>query len=531
MLASGNGQKTDQKSKPLSKWIFSLVLLFSLASQAALSSNPIQIENKKPGTPDWELKNPAINHEIEGFANLTSVNRGGKIDFFVNTAESSFTARVFRMGWYGGVGAREIQTNLPQKLQGTHQKMPDMNSQTGLIECDWRKSFSLQIPSDQSPGRSDEWLSGVYVVKLTAASGKDSFMIFVVRDDQRHSPLIYQTAVNTYQAYNRWGGKSVYDFNSDPVPVGGRTSSKWHKGVRATSVSFNRPYALGLNPLAATGLGAGEFFTNVQPEDETHPSGWEYLFVRFMEREGFDVSYMTDQDAHARPESLSNHKGVILAGHNEYWSWEMRERFQNFLNSGGNIGSYSSNTCYWQVRMEGSPLTGAPGRTMTVYKDAKLDPTKGLRATTQWRQLGMPEQNLFGVQYIVDPADGDLQIADDGSHWLLEGTGLKKGDKIPGVVGYEADGIAGQPVNGTELIARSQWINHREKPGDDEYTGVADTTLLTTPGGGMVFASGGMNWSLALDPYMQHLHNREANEALQKLTCNFLLRASGRKTK
>src|SRR5262249_49418963 len=148
-------------------------------------------------TSDWQLSNYASNHEIEGYANLTSVNRGGQIKFFVNTIDNNFTIEFFRTGWYGGAGGRR-NTSAPQPAR-TAQPPCSNDMTTGLIECNWINPYTLQIPNDTTD--PTDWCSGVYLAKLTSSSGLTSYIVFVVRDDSRPSDYLFQSSVNTYQAY------------------------------------------------------------------------------------------------------------------------------------------------------------------------------------------------------------------------------------------------------------------------------------------------------------------------------------------
>ncbi len=176
-------------------------------------------------------------------------------------------------------------------------------------------------------------------MRLTGnTTSKQSFIIFIVRDDARSSKYLYQLSTNTFQAYNNWGGKSLYDWNStDSIP--------------AVNVSFNRPYAMGNQPTAAYGVGAGEFLTNFQPVTEGPPGGWGYNMVRFLEREGYDVSYISDVDAHENGNLLLSHKALLVVGHSQNtWSWQMRTNVQAARDAKVGIGFFSSNTCYWQIR-------------------------------------------------------------------------------------------------------------------------------------------------------------------------------------
>src|SRR5262249_19986246 len=160
---------------------------------------------------------------------------------FVSTIDASYQIRVFRMGWYGGAGAREVMS--PVIGAGAVQPMPIPDPVTGLIECNWTNPYFLTIPND--PSDPTNWCSGVYLAQLTGLqSGKQSYIIFVVRDNSRHSTYLFQCSVTTYQAYNNWGGASLYLFNS---PNG-----------KADKVSFNRPYAISPIAAAAYGMGAGD---------------------------------------------------------------------------------------------------------------------------------------------------------------------------------------------------------------------------------------------------------------------------------
>src|SRR5438132_8633093 len=179
----------------------------SPVSSAVTSPNPIVTENTKTGTTSWKLVNPATNREIEGYASLTSVLRGGQISFFVHTNEANYTIEIFRMGWYGGAGARQVMGAVQRA--GVKQTIPTPDPVMGLVECHWTNPYTLTIPNNTSD--PTDWMSGVYLAKLTAASsGKQSYIIFVVRDDARTSDLLFQSSVTTYQAYNSWGGRSLY---------------------------------------------------------------------------------------------------------------------------------------------------------------------------------------------------------------------------------------------------------------------------------------------------------------------------------
>ena len=465
------------------------------------SPNPIVVENQRPGTSAWQLTDPATNHEIEGFASLTSVNRGDQIQFFVNTADPSYVIEFFRMGWYGGQGGRSMGP--PVSLPGGAQPAPSVDSTTGLIECNWTQSYSLMVNNPFDP---NDWTSGVYLAKLTGSSGKQSYIIFIVRDDSRSSDLLFQLAVNTYQAYNGWGGKSLYRFNSS-------------NQIQAFKVSFNRPYGMTF-PKQAFGVGAGEFL------QATFAAGTEYDAVRFLERLGYDVSYATNVDIHENSSLLLKHKGFLSMGHDEYWSFAMRSNVTASRDQGVNLGFFSANTCYWQVRFEPSPINAAPDRTIVAYKEFALtedpyaldsDPTHKQLVTTQWREppVNMPEAALIGVMYVFGPVSGDIVIQ-DASSWVFAGTGLQPGSKLVGLLGYEVDGMFPSSPQGTILLAHSPFT---DSSGSVSYS---DMTVYTTAKGTTVFASGTIHWNWGLDNYASPTEARTANPAVQQGTQNIL---------
>jgi hypothetical protein len=472
------------------------------------SPNPIKSENAKRGTADWQLTNPATNHEIEGYASATSVDRGGQIQFFVSTSDSSYTLQVFRLGWYGGLGGRQLTD--PATIPGKTQVVPAPDATTGIVECHWKDSYTLTIPNSSDV---TDWTSGVYVAKLTAAtSGKQSYIIFVVRDDARHSDYLYQSSVNTYQAYNNWGGKSLYDWNS---PSGA-----------AVKVSFNRPYAMGDQSISASAVGSGEFLITVQPATQGSPGGWEFPFVRFLEREGYDVTYSTDVDTAESPAALLNHKALLVAGHDEYWTWAQRANVIAARDAGVSLGIFSANTMYWQIRYD-PDSEGNPDRTIVCYKGRALtedpdylsgDPNLMRFTTVQWRQspVDLPEDAVIGVMYYTNPVHGDI-VVDDALDWVYSGTGLSQGSPLTGLLGYEVDQMYGHAPINTVRLAHSVF-------GSDTRD-FSDMTVYGAPSGATVFATGSMQWSWGLDDYgVPDVRPSYLNAAAQQITRNVLAR-------
>src|SRR5216684_3200218 len=442
-----------------------------------------QMEHAHPGAAAIKLTNSGTDHEIEGYASAPSVNRGEDIRLYVNTIDPGYTMEIFRMGWYDGAGSRLMLG--PIALQGMRQSAPTVaDVDTNLVEADWRNPYILHIPNSTPT----DWPSGVYIAMLTGSvSGKQSYIILVVRDDNRRSDLLFQCSVNTWQAYNKWGGHSLYT-----------------KHPRAYKVSFNRPYG--------RGHGTGDFLF------------WEYPMVRFLEREGYDVTYTTDVDTHQRGDLLFSHKAVLIVGHDEYWSWEMRDNLEAAGNGGVSLGFFGANLGYWQVRYEPSPLTGEPDRTLVGYKVAgrdpffhNPDPNLRRRTTVQFRKppVNRPEDALIGVMYDKANVFDDI-VVEDASNWVFDGTNLQSGEHLPGLLGYEVDRMFGNAPQSTHRIAHSPYQAHG-------HSGFADMTVYENDSGSIVFATGTMQWNWGLVDY--RVRGREfRNSAVQQATRNILAR-------
>jgi hypothetical protein len=439
----------------------------------------------------WQINDSdyASRGEIEGYASATCVQRGGSIRLFVNTAEPTYAISVYRVGWYGGAGGRRVAG--PITRAGRRQPEPTFDPTTRLVECDWTDPYVLTIPDNRSD--PTDWASGVYLAKLTAGtSGKQSYIIFVVRDDARSADLMFQASVTTYAAYNNWGGYNFYDVDS----AGRRPAYK---------LSFNRPYSNPQQPCA--GKGAGDFL------------GWELHMIRFLEREGYDVTYSTNLAVHAAPERLLRHRAFLSVGHDEYWTRGMRDAVEGARDQGVHLGIFGANAGYWQVRLESSG-SGEPNRTVVCYKydTPERDPTYRTdpsRSTFLWRDaaINRPEAALFGVMYDFNSVDLDM-VMDDCNTWVTEGTGLTKGDRLPGMLGYEVDRVdPNSSPRGVRILASSPYRVGQE-------VRHANMTFYTHSSGARVFATGSMQWNWGLDAFGPW--GDRVNTAVQQMTRNVM---------
>jgi Abnormal spindle-like microcephaly-assoc'd, ASPM-SPD-2-Hydin len=469
----------------------------------AAGQNAIQIENSLPGDPNWGAFSANLSQTaLSGYASQTSINHGQSIDFYVTTTASSFQIQIYRTGWYQGDGARLIETM--GTYTGVQQPACPLSSQTGMVSCtNWSKTATLNVPSS--------WTTGVYLAKLEA-SNDDSFIIFVVRDDGGHEPLVFQTSVDTYEAYNTYGGTSLYN---------NLTDGSVYAPAHAVKESFDRPF----NP--GDGNGAGQFFS------------YEYPFIRWAEEQGFEITYTTNVDTSTGVNPLTNHKAFISVGHDEYWSMNMRNNVQAAINAGVNVAFFSANTCYWQVRFEPN-AQGVANRVMVGYKDFAdsgpfpgPDPELGVNnslVTTNFRDpvVNMPENGLLGVMYEnSDQNPTSTYVVQNSSNWVYANSGFVDGSTVPGIVGYEYDKVwdNGATPAGLTILGNSPVVGI----GDDSGVGGianshSNSSIYTTPSGAMVFASGTIEWSWGLDNWP----NRNfANSGIQQTTDNILYRFTG----
>jgi hypothetical protein len=417
---------------------------------------PIQRENALPGTSAWQAR---AGGDISLYGSQIGVAPGDRVDLHVSTA-NRYRVVVYRLGWYAGAGGRLV-TCVPgctTDEQGHVQPSPTVPQgpagSAPPIRADWPVTDSIQV--------DPSWTSGYYLAEAVLTSGPDAGRVattfFIVREPQKPigSRLLVQVPVNTWQAYNRWGGKSLYDFY----------------GPRAYRVSFDRPFG----DMAQT------------------PMWWEIQLVRFVEREGYDVSYQTDLETDTDPGSLLRHRAVLIAGHDEYWTSRIRDAFDTALAQGTNLAFMGSNEAYWRIKYEDG------GRTIFGFKSL-YDPTPALAdKTALFREIGRPECMLSGVlhQFLVQmPAALDYTVTPAGAAdpWLSR-TGFNAGDTVAAVVGREHDVI--NPYPSSCFHPGLTVLFHYDGKGVDQN---GDAVRFTAPGGARVFASGAQQFTWALDDW------------------------------
>jgi 5-hydroxyisourate hydrolase-like protein (transthyretin family) len=459
------------------------------AKLVVAAPNGIVLENRQPGTTDWKIatQNQAVASQIEGYADATSVNKGGSINFKISLGTpGNYTIEVFRLGYYGGAGGRRLTTIGPRT--GTTQPACGVTDQTTrLVECNWSTSYTLTVP--------DTWTTGIYLAKLTAqATNRQTYIWFVVRDDASPAKMLYQSAFTTYIAYNGYGGYSTYFFNSV-------------NQQRAFKVSLDRPFD--------QTLGVGEFNNILR---------WEYNMVRWLESQGYDLAYATNLDFETNPGLLNNRQVFLSVGHDEYWSLTQRNAVEAARDAGKHLAFLSANTAYWRIRFENSTLTSQPNRVMVTYKeDFALDP---VAPTTLWRDPAnnRPENALLGVMYIGNNSavyGGDDFSVINSSDPYFANTGVSDGSTFKQLVGFEWDAIVdnGFTPEGLVILGQSVVNATASAPGVPfTPTQISHAVRYTALSGGKVFSTGSIQWAWGLDS--DGVSPPRADDRVRQMTVN-----------
>ena len=471
----------------------------NLAAAAAAASNAIVLENQKQGNPEseWGIDG-AGSSNIEGFATDISVDNGKTVSFKINTNSTNYRIDIYRLGYYGGMGARKVATMQHTGLQT--QPNPLRNASTGTVDAgNWAVSASWTVPNDA--------VSGVYIAKLVRQDGTfgENQIPFIVRDDDSHSDIVFQTADETWQAYNGWGGANFYGGNG---PATGQGAG------RAYAVSYNRPIA--------TRGGVG---TYAGPQD--YLFGAEYAGIYWLEQNGYDVSYLSGVDVDRYGSLLLNHKTYVDAGHDEYWSGQQRTNVEAARDAGVNLMFWSGNEVYWRTRWGNAySADGTPYRTLISYKEtwsptASIDPSNEWTGTFRDPRLsppaiggGNPENSLTGQLFKVDDVGSNLQAItipyDDANLRFWRNTSvanLQPGQTATltkNYLGYEWDEAVDNgfdpaglvKLSSTTLPVSTYLLDYGNTTGN--ATSTHNLTLYRAPSGALVFGAGTVYWTWGL---------------------------------
>lgn len=486
--------------------LFVVAIVASNAQAARADENPVQLENGQPGTPGWQLVKPTTTFQIAGYITRPSVSPGESVPVHVNAkgaeANQDYTVEVLRAGYYGGVGARRVVGPLTQHAGPMLADAAMVDSTTGRIEANWPVSLTIDTTG---------FTTGAYLIKLTSAGGWQTFVPFTVKSEVSADFLFLQSHL-TWQAYNTTGGNSLYQWTSSypnfrtnwcflwwcqyqwTDPATGATVVSGTKPAfppNAFQVSFKRPYGYGYKAYG----NAGEFLYH------------EFALVSWLESQGYNIAYAADFDLDSGPVPAGT-RAVILPGHQEYWTGNMRTNIDAAQADGIGLVSFGANQAYWRGRLEGS-VSGDIG-TYTLYKTVNgephpSDPLKNdpALAGAMFRStfVGQPEQLILGSQFrswiygnnpsgnVGITAYGWINLAGaNSSDPLLAGTGITATDQFTALMGGEFDQVMS---------------NYPSLPGVRK--------LFTTVVPGSLYPGGAeLKWFLIFPYYVYHPLNAEA---------------------
>ena len=430
-------------------------------------------ENKRPGTSAWRITDLGPAGAIDGYADQQSVLPGQSVRLYVSTTARSFGVDAFRFGWYSGHQARLVWAS--GQVRGERQTAMRIAAGTHMVTAPWRPSLTISTAN---------WPPGAYLLRLDAAGGAERYVPITVRSASTAGAVVILNDNTTWQAYNAWGGYSLYQ-GPDGLP-----------SDRGYAVSFDRPY---------DGDGAVRFLA------------FDQAAIALAERTGIPLAYETDVDLDQHPGLLAGARAVISLGHDEYYSGAMRSALLAARDAGTNLAFLGANAIYRHIRF------AAGDRVIICYKDAAIDPLYGkdnADTTQQWRDPPepRPESVITGVFYECNPVSAPWVVYDPSS-WIFAGTGAYRGERFAGMVGPEYDRLdpAVPFPRPLQVLAHSPLTC-------DGFSTFADSAYYTVASGAGVFASGTMRWVCAMrGPSCGHGLTWAAARFVDRATQNLLV--------
>ncbi|WP_228386586.1 N,N-dimethylformamidase beta subunit family domain-containing protein, partial [Streptomyces katsurahamanus] len=435
-------------------------------------------EADRQGDHDWRIWSQGPPEAIEGYTDKVSVLPGEKLGLYVSTTAPGFRVAAYRIGWYGGAQARLLWRS--GRMPGLRQRPPRIAGTTRTVRADWKLSATVDTRG---------WPEGAYLLRLDAENGHQRYVPLIVRSTSARGRTLLVHAVATWQAYNKWGGYSLY------------TGEDGRYGTRSLAVGFDRPYDKN---------GAEKFMV------------YERAAVVLAERLGIPLAYTTGVDLHQAPAVLRGASAMISLGHDEYWTPEQRHHVTQARDAGTNLAFLGANSCYRRIRLEPGSSVGA-AYTVVCYKSDFRDdphlPGHPSLPTNDFRSppAADPESSLTGVFYEGYPTDAPY-VVHNANHWIFAGTGVKPGDGFDHLVGVEYDRVTpGAPTPAPlEILAHSPLVCK----GRHSY---ADSAYYTARSGAGVFATGTMRWVEAL---MAGTRENGRNHGMDTRTGTFVTRTT-----
>ncbi len=421
-----------------------------------------------------------------GYVNPFSVSKGEVISFHVSTSVTPFSIKIYKLG-----KTRQLITTV-NSITGGVRLVADSSYWYG---CNWPVSYEFLVPMS--------WSSGIYIGEFSTSVGIKGIIFFVKESVLgSYSKTVVSMSTNTWQAYNIYGGKSLYNNISS-------------NGERSYKVSYNRPYT--------DTFGGGQYFS------------WGNKLMIWLDEQNIPVEYTNNFELGTNPHTLDNYDVLVIKGHDEYWSMPERRQIERFVQRGGNVIILSGNTSWWQVRYEDE------GRTIVCYKDSLIDPLFHIADSVlavNWSSptVNDPENKITGVSFrsggyvaynsVLPKASGygDYTVY-NSHHWIYEGTNLNDGESFgwqDDIVGYEADGAQFDWINGFPVVNGSDGTPANYKilgisPAanlDGAIRGHATMGIYHYPGGGWVFNGATTDW----------VHGLANDSIVAKITKNILRR-------
>ncbi|MES5817772.1 DUF4082 domain-containing protein [Streptomyces sp. RG80] len=465
------------------------------ADPCGSGSNAIVCENSKAGSPMSDWYSPNSYGDIKGFTTKESVQAGDTVQFKIQS-KTTYQIQIYRLGWYGGDGARQISTAAQAAVTypANYTNNPascTTKAATGLVDCgNWPVTASWTVPSDA--------VSGLYIANLTQTDG-DGLMPypFVVRKDSSTSDIVVQTSDQTWQAYNDYGGQDFYG-GAGPAPDG-----------RAYEVSYNRPLDIG---------------------GDNGIYGSEFMMLSWLERNGYDVSYLSGVDVSNNGGTLlKKHKVYLSSGHDEYWTQSQYSNVLAARKAGVRQGFFSGNEVFWKTRLTPSiDGTSTSSRTLVCYKMTKMVQNNGIAdpsgewtgtwmdpKSTDYGQAYQPPNILTGSMFTVNGYRADA-ITVPGSYgknriWrdtsIANLTSSQTATFPTGTLGYEWDSDldnATRPAGAINVSSTTVDIDdgkYRLDWGNMYGNGTATHNLVEfrdQDSGALVFGAGTVQWSWGL---------------------------------
>ncbi len=388
--------------------------------------------------------------EIWGYTDHFSYQPGDTVALHVSTTASTWDLEI----------ARDGQEFLPvlssDGLVGVSHETPVDCSVSG---CDWPVAYEFVI--------EDNWKPGMYL--LTMRGQRDGAMVeehhmFIVRShpESPSAPILLLCATGTWVAYNGWGGSNAYEGiagpNVDQFSPILSTQRPWTRGFcklpdgapRAIPDAPTQPGSMARYPYMEWAYSHGY-------SKKYASAGWasyERYFAHWAERADYDLDYATQHDLEDNPGLLQSYRCVVIVGHDEYWTRNMRNAIDGWVEGGGRLARFAGNFM-WQIRLENS------GKTQVCYKyeatrhDPVADTERSHLLTTAWEdpQVDWPGAHTMGVNglrgmyaslgHCVGSGSGGFTVYRP-DHWSFTGTNIGYGDELGAesrVFGYEVDGL------------------------------------------------------------------------------------------